>query len=439
AELFAEVLGLPRVGIDDSFFDLGGDSIISIQLVSRARKAGLLITPRQVFQHQSAAALAAVAKPLDDALPAVEDIATGEVPATPIIDWFLERGGPIERFTQTMLLQVPAALKVEHLVAALQALLDHHDALRLQVLSSPNEGAAGWKLQIPPAGAVDAGTCVQRVEIAALDAVARQAVIEQETQAAEARLDPQAGVMVQAVWFDAGNRPGRLLLTIHHLSVDGVSWRVLLPDLAHAWQAAQAGQPIELDPNGTSFRRWAQWLSEQALTTARYAELPLWERMLTGADPLLSARALDPVQDTATTAQHLSVTLPAALTTPLLGSVPACFHGRINDVLLSTFALAVASWRRRQGRGEGADVLIDLEGHGREAPDASLDLSRTVGWFTSLFPMRFELEGVELEAALAGGPALGRLVKRVKEQLRALPDQGLGYGLLRHLNAETAL
>ncbi|KAG0163280.1 putative NRPS-like protein biosynthetic cluster, partial [Apophysomyces sp. BC1015] len=437
AELFTDVLGVPRVGVDDSFFELGGDSILSIQLVSRARKAGWAITPREVFQHQSVAALASVAKPLDDTRPAVADIATGEVPPTPIIRRFLQGDGPIGRFNQTMLLQVPAALQADHLITALQALLDHHDALRLQLLPLSARGA-GWALQIPLAGAVSASACLRRVEIAALGEAVRQARIRQEVQAAETRLDPQAGVMLQAVWFDAGDAPGRLLLTIHHLAVDGVSWRILLPDLASAWQAAQAGQPIALEPTSTSLRRWAQWLSHEALSETRHAELPFWERMLDGADALLSARPLDPAHDTVATAQHLSLTLPATLTAPLLGAVPARFHGRVNDVLLSTFALAVACWRQRQGYPY-PDVLIDLEGHGRESLDASLDLSRTVGWFTSLFPVRFELGELDLDAALEGGPTLGRWVKRVKEQLRALPDHGLGFGLLRHLNAETAL
>ncbi|KAF9394391.1 hypothetical protein CPC16_011446, partial [Podila verticillata] len=437
AELFTEVLGVPRVGVDDSFFDLGGDSVLSIQLVSRTRKAGWAITPREVFQHQSVAALAIVAKPLDDTQPAVADIATGEVPLTPIIRWFLEGNGPIGRFNQTMLLQVPAALQADHLITALQALLDHHDALRLQLLPLSAQDA-GWGLQIPPAGAVSASACLRRVEIAALDESVRQARISQEAQMAETRLDPQAGVMLQAVWFEAGDAPGRLLLTIHHLAVDGVSWRILLADLASAWQAAQAGQPSVLEPTGTSLRRWAQWLSHEALSETRYAELPFWERMLDGADALLSARPLDPAHDTMATAQHLSLTLPATLTAPLLGAVPARFHGRVNDVLLSAFALAVACWRQRQGHHH-PNVMIDLEGHGREPLDASLDLSRTVGWFTSLFPVRFELGTLNLDAALAGGPMLGRLVKRAKEQLRALPDHGLGYGLLRYLNAETAL
>ena len=236
--LFAEVLGLERVGIDDNFFALGGDSIMSIQLVSRARKAGLLITPRAVFQHQTVAALAGAAGPVVETAPAEADIATGEVPPTPIMRWLLERGGAIDRFSQAMLLQVPAGMQGDHLVGALQSVLDHHDALRLRL-----DGAARqhppWRLEVAPPGTVAAGDCLRRIDIGGLDEEGLRACIAAQAQAAEGRLAPAAGVMVQAVWFDAGAAAaGRLLLTIHHLAVDGVSWRILVPELAAAWAGA---------------------------------------------------------------------------------------------------------------------------------------------------------------------------------------------------------
>ena len=240
--LFAEVLGLERVGIDDNFFALGGDSIMSIQLVSRARKAGLVITPRAVFQHQTVAALAAMAGLVQETAAALPDLAVGALPATPIMRWLAERGGPIERFNQAMLLQVPAGLREDHLVAALQALLDHHDALRLRLRWSRARRTSGpWRSHRPVP--VQAGDCLHRVDVAGLDDAALRAAISEQAQAAELRLAPSAGTMVQAVWFDAGaQRTGRLLLTIHHLAVDGVSWRILVPDLAAAWAAIAPGR-----------------------------------------------------------------------------------------------------------------------------------------------------------------------------------------------------
>ena len=233
--LFAEVLGVSRVGIDDNFFALGGDSIMSIQLVSRARRAGLVITPRAVFQHKTVAALAGAAEQASPAGVSLPDIAVGALPATPIMRWLLERGGPLDRFNQAMLLQVPAGMRWDDLVAALQAVLDHHDALRLRLVGAA-AGGAEVALEIAPVGAVDARSCLRRLEVCGLDAAALRGVLGEATAAAEGALSPAAGAMVQAVWLDAGEASaGRLLLVIHHLAVDGVSWRILVPDLAAAW------------------------------------------------------------------------------------------------------------------------------------------------------------------------------------------------------------
>ena len=435
--LFAEVLGLERVGIDDNFFELGGDSIVSIQLVSRARKAGLVISPRAVFQHPTVMGLAAVAAAVTDAAPAPPDVAIGALPPTPIVSWLLECGGPIDSYNQSILLQVPAGLQQDHLLAALQIIVDHHDALRLR-LAAPSAAAGNLILEVAPPGAVIAASCTHRIDVAGLDDDALRACIAEHTRGAAARLAPKAGLMVQAVWFDPGAQvSGRLLLVIHHLAVDGVSWRILMMDLAAAWGAIVASQPVRLPPRSTSFRRWAQRLAADALDRRRSEELSFWTAMLSAPDASLVEQALDPDRDKVVTARHLTLTLPAAVTEPLLTTVAAAFHSRINDVLLTALVLGVADWRRRHGRSANA-LLLDLEGHGREEIFDDVDLSRTVGWFTSLFPVRLDLGILDLDEALAGGPALGRALKIIKEQLRALPDNGLGYGLLRYLNPHTA-
>ena len=433
--LFAEVLGLERVGIDDNFFALGGDSIMSIQLVSRARKAGLMITPRAVFQHQTVEALSGVVGLVAPTPSPLLEIATGALPATPIMHWLLERGGPIDRFCQAMLLQVPAGLQYDHLVGALQSLLDHHDALRLRLTGSD----APWSLEVAPAGAVSAGDCLRRIDIRGLDDAGLRACIAEAAPAAERRLAPAAGVMVAAVWFDAGAQaPGRLLLTIHHLAVDGVSWRILVPELAAAWEAIAQGKVPALAARATSFRGWAQRLASHARAGGRVEELAFWSGMLGAPSLALVEGALDPKRDINGTAGRLTLTLPAALTGALLTRVPAAFHGGINDVLLTGLVVAIADWCRRRGRGSGPAVLLDLEGHGREEVFGDVDLSGTVGWFTSLFPVRLDPGALDVEDAMAGGGALGRALKSIKEQLRALPDNGLGYGVLRYLNPQTA-
>ena len=483
-ELFARVLGLDAVGPEDNFFELGGDSIVSIQLVSRARAAGLWLTPRAVFQHQTAAALAAAAGEAETASApslAPADIAVGALPATPVMRWLAQRPGPIDRFSQAVLLQVPGGLGQEHLVGALQALLEHHDALRLR-LTVAGEHAAGehaaaaagsaagaassagmpqrpaaasgsdWRLEVLPVGSVAAAACLRRVAAEGLDEAAFGALLSREAEAARDRLSPRSGVMLQAVWFDRGEgRSGRLLLTIHHLAIDGVSWRILLPDLATAVAAFSRGETPRLPPRGTSLRGWAERLVEHAQSAAVLGELPFWRGMLAGPalDPF--GGELDRARDLEGTAGRLRLTLPGSVTGALLTRVAAAFHGGISELLLSALALALADPGRRRRRqetrgrqeiqGVGASsgaLLLELEGHGREEVFGDVDLTRTVGWFTSLYPLRLDLSGIDVAGALGGGPALGRAVKLVKEALRSVPEKGLGYGLLRYLNEETA-
>ena len=440
--LFAEVLGISGVGVEGNFFELGGDSISSIQLVAKARQAGLIITPRDVFAHQSVEALAAVASVVQatDAAPGADSGGVGRLPLSPIMHWLLGRGGSIRRFSQSMLLEVPARLTEEQLVGVFQALMDHHDALRLRLVGASE--SAEWSLEIPEPGTMKAAGCVRRVEVSGLDEGGRRACMVEQAEGAQARLEPEAGVMVQAVWFDAGReQAGRLLVTIHHLAVDGVSWRILVPELAGAFEAIAAGRPPELEPCGTSFRHWARRLRAAAREPGRLEELPYWKATLSEPDALPGDEALEPQEDALASVRHLTLRLPAEVTVSLLTTVPAAFHGRVNDVLLTALVVAVAGWRRRRAPGKGTSnaVLIDLESHGREEQlFEGVDLTRTVGWFTSLFPVWLDAGGLDLEEALRGGAALGEALKRIKEQLRRVPGGGLGYGLLRYLNPESA-
>ncbi|MEU3085653.1 amino acid adenylation domain-containing protein, partial [Streptomyces massasporeus] len=406
ASLFAEVLGLPEVGPSQGFFDLGGDSIVSIKLVSRARKAGLHITPRDVFEHKTVARIAAAARTAAPTAPVAQDIATGPLLPTPVMADLRDLGGPVDGYHQSMLLVVPAGLGTERLTAALQAVLDRHDALRLTLDEE-------WGLDIPAPGAVAA--TVRRVDAAAADADALREAVEEHGRAAQAELNPYKGDLVRAVWFDAGAEPGRLLLLVHHLAVDGVSWQPLLGDLRAAWE----GEALE--PVGTSLRRWSALLGEEA--SRRDGELPFWRSVLETPDPLLGDRPLDPAIDVRADAGTLTLTLPADVTEALLTSVPVAVHAGVRDVLVTGLSLAVAAWRGRRGVDASA-LLLEVEGHGREDIVPGLDLSRTVGWFTSAFPVRVDPSGADGVRAL----------KLVKEQLRAVPGSGIGYGLLRHRN-----
>ncbi|MER5772552.1 amino acid adenylation domain-containing protein [Streptomyces sp. NPDC001985] len=440
--LFAEVLGLEQVGVGDSFFELGGDSIMSMLLVSSARRAGLVITARQVFERQTPGDLAAVAVPTGGGPAAAGDTPVGDVPLTPVMRELLDRVGTsrVSQAVQSALLVAPAGLDLVVLTRAVQALIDHHDALRARLTA---EDGPERRLVVPEPGTVPADSWLQRVD-AADPADERQPsrrlteLIGEQTRAAVARLDPSAGVMGQVVWFDTGpDSRGRLLIVINHLVVDGVSWRLLVPDLAEAYTALAEGRDPVLQSAPTSFRHWARRLAAQATTEERLAELPRWVEFLQGPGASLTTGPVDPDRDLEATMRRLSVEVPIDTTSHLLTSVPAAFHTGIDDVLLTGLTAAVAEWRRRRGH-TAAGLLVDLEGHGRVPLAEGDDLSRTVGWFTGSNPVRLRLGTTDFAGLRAGAPVAGRTVKDIKEQLRSVPGDGLGYGMLRHLNPDTA-
>ncbi|WP_431040536.1 amino acid adenylation domain-containing protein [Streptomyces sp. P1-3] len=424
--VYADVLGLGRVGVDDDFFAVGGDSIRSIQVVSRARALGVEVTPRQIFECRTVAELAVVAiSDRVDTTPVLAELDGGGVgwmPLLPAGSWLVESGG-VSRFAMSMVVDLPPGIDETSLVATLCAVVDHHDALRTRLV--PEGG-----LMAGPPGSVDVRALLRRVEW--------ESPVAAELAACADALDPVAGVMARFVWFDAGaGRPGRLLVVLHHFAVDGVSWRILLPDLAAAWAQVREGRTPSLEPVGTSVRRWAHALVAEASRANRLTELPFWQQVLDGPDPVLGSRELDPTVDTLSTVDTLELRLPTAVTEALLTVLPEKFRGGASDGLLAALALAVVRWRRDRGVAEPS-VLLRVEGHGREeavAPGA--DLSRTVGWFTTMFPARLDLAGCDLDEAFAGGPAAGAVVKAVKEQLLSVPDNGIGFGLLRYTNLET--
>jgi nonribosomal peptide synthetase CepB len=433
--LFAEVLALDTVNPDASFFELGGDSITSMVLVTRARRAGLVLTTRNVFEHRTPAELAGIAG--HAAAPVSErDTPVGSLPLTPVMAAVLEQAGPATltgALFQSMLITVPGGLDPERLDTALSLIMDRHAILRAR-LEPPAGAAHAWQLHVPPAG--DAAEVSRRVDVTGLGEAALSQRIAEENRAAGERLDPPAGRMVQAVWCDAGpTAAGRLLVVVHHLAADGVSWRVLLPDLAEAYTAPGDAERL---PVGTSFRHWARVLAAQAAGSRRVAELPRWVELLQGPDPTLGEHRLDPGRDRVSTMRQVTASVPEDITAALLTGAQAGFGAGMDDVLLCAFAVAHREWRRRAGDYTGAGVLVEIEKHGREPLDDDMDLSRTVGWFTSMYPVRLDPGAVELNEIRTGGDAVARVLKRIKEQLRQVPGDGLGYGMLRYLNRVTA-
>ncbi|WP_344174739.1 amino acid adenylation domain-containing protein, partial [Pilimelia columellifera] len=428
--VFAEVLHLPEVGVDDGFFRLGGDSILSIDLVARLRRAGVEVSVRDVFEHQTVAALAALAAERRSDAPADveldDDDPTGEVPLTPIMHRFAERAEPDARFTQSQVIRVPAGIDERTVAEALTTVVRHHDALRMRL--TVTDGC--WSLTVPDPAEQQSQGLLRRVDVTGVEPAAYAAAMRAEGAAARARLDARCGVLVQAVWFDRGpDQPGRLLLTANHLAVDGVSWRILLSDLREAAEAISTNHPVELMPPRTSFRRWARLLESRAADPTVQNEASWWLRAVTAPTTQPGRRDVGPA-DTYGSARKLTRRLSAEVTGPVLSTVPAAYQAGVNDVLLTSLLMAVLD-----NAAEPGSLLVNLESHGRDEQLApGVDLSRTVGWFTAVHPVRLDSGAVAGAAAWSGGSETGQLLKQVKEVLRAVPDGGVGYGLLRYLN-----
>jgi amino acid adenylation domain-containing protein/non-ribosomal peptide synthase protein (TIGR01720 family) len=410
AGIWREVLGLDRVGIHDNFFQLGGDSILSIQVVARARRAGLLVTTRQFFDHQTIAGLAAVAgeagAPGDS-----EGPVEGEAPLTPIQRcFFAEEQREPWRFNQAVMLAPRERLAAAPLAAALARLAEHHDALRLRFVREED----CWRQIHAPAGAAGKSAPLLEIDLAALPPEERSRALDGAAEQLQSGLDLATGPLFTAALFRLGKEAGeRLLLTAHHLIVDGVSWRVLLEDLTAAYRRLVAGAAPELPAKTTSWKRWAEHLAGYAGSTELAAELPYWLALPVAPAPL----PLDLEGDECAMAT-VSVELGAAATCALLNEAPEAYRTQVNDLLLAALARAFAAWT-----GEGT-LLMDLEGHGREEIFPGVDLSRTVGWFTTVFPVAL---------ALPPGAGPREAIQTVKEILRSVPRRGLGYGLLRYL------
>jgi amino acid adenylation domain-containing protein/non-ribosomal peptide synthase protein (TIGR01720 family) len=391
AAIWAELLKRERVGVRDNFFELGGDSILALQVVSRARAAGIAIKPRQLFQHQTVAELAAVVTRAS--APEASAPLAGDVPLTPIQRWFFEQGAPNpHHWNQSVLLELRQPIAFETLSAAIAAIAEHHDALRLRF--TPEAGGFRQHYVACP------GVAVVRVDLSNTPADGLAEAIRCAADECQSRLNVSEGPLLRALLIELGPaRPARLLLAAHHLVVDGVSWRILLEDLATACRQHAAGEPIALAAKTVAFgdwarRKWAYAPSEEAALRARAsADTERRGAPLPVDDPAGSELEGDTVR--------LTQELDVDATWAMLHALPA-YRLRVDEIVLAALAETLTRWA-----GEEA-LLVELEGHGRDAlPD--VDVSRTVGWFTSLYP-------VLLEVPADTSP--DRMLKAVKERLR---------------------
>jgi amino acid adenylation domain-containing protein/non-ribosomal peptide synthase protein (TIGR01720 family) len=417
AEIWAQVLGVDRVGIHDNFFTLGGDSILSIQIIARANQRGLQITTKQLFEHQTIAGLAAMDGTSSLAQTEQRPV-TGTIPLTPIQRWFFEQNLPEpQQWNQAMLLETKRPLSPVQLAQAIRYLLAHHDALRLRFVRTGDLWQQ-WNAD------VDGQVPFTWADLSMLPDAAHGAAIETASAELQTSLDLTTGPLLRAVLFDLGpQKPGRLLLIIHHLAIDGVSWRILLEDLQAVYQQLSQSEAPMLPPKTTSFKRWAEQLALYAQSTALHQELAYWRTGACDGGAAMPADYAGGVNSEAS-ARIVAAALSPEETQLLLQEVPAIYHTQINDVLLTALAQTFARWT-------GARTLrVDLEGHGREDLFEQIDVSRTISWFTALFPILLNLGEADNQ---------GEMLKAIKEQLRRVPNHGLGYGLLRYLSADEAV
>jgi len=462
AGIWAEVLGIEGIGTEDNFFALGGDSILGIQVVSRARQAGLRMTSKDLFLWQTIGALAQHVTvdanagrghdPVTDAEPV-----TGEVPLTPIQRLFFERFTAVSQFSQFLVAELAEEADEMALRPAVAALIEQHDALRMRFERCQPGGTTpqypprcqpggttpqypprcqpgGTTPQYPPRAdgqwrqrnaAAENGEFFRRIDLSSVADKELDGTIERETAAAQSAVDITSGPLIQVVLFATGSgRRSRLLMTVHHLVVDGVSWRILLDDLAVAYRQAERGAPIILGAKTTSFRDWGRRLAGHVAAGALDHELSYWAGLSPRTHASLPVDGPGP--NSAGSTRTLNVRLNADISRALVQEVPAAYKAGIDAVLLTALCHALNRWTGHE------QALIGLEGHGREEIFDDVDLTRTVGWFTAYFPVLLAIPLVP------GARDWVAVLKLVKEQLRAVPGRGLGYGALRYCGGAAA-
>lgn len=416
--IWQEVLKQNCLGIYDDFFRSGGDSIQSILVAVRAAKVGLRLTPRDVFRNPTIAGLASIVESSGSiVVPACQ--AQGAVPLTPIQHWFFEQNLPNpNHFNQSVMLAVPANLRTDWVELVLEALAAHHEALRLRFTRE----ADGW---LQNYSVISGSFVVEAIDLNTLPKPTRQEAIDAAIKRTQSALNIMSGPMMRAVLFrDGHERSGQLLLTVHHLVIDGVSWRILLDDFATAYEQLTSNQAIRLSPSTDTFKTWSTRLQDYASTNSASAEAEYWLRRPAAVGGIPLDFPVGPDRNTAATAANIQVALGSQKTFALLHGISDVYHTDVDDLLLTALAQTLACWNGSHNN------LIDCEGHGREDLFPDVDISRTVGWFTSIYPLYLDLTGVT---------GLGEQLKAVKEQRRRVPRKGIGYGVLRYLSRNSEL
>ncbi|MCY8075097.1 lichenysin non-ribosomal peptide synthetase LicA [Bacillus haynesii] len=412
ADIWQEVLGLDRIGITDNFFALGGDSIKGIQMASRLQQYGWKLEMKDLFQHPTIGELCVYVQTADDQT-IDQDPVEGEVTLTPIQRWFFERKFTNEHhWNQSVMLHALTGFDPETAGQALSKLIEHHDALRM-VYQRNGDGIVQYNR-----GLEETAVSPEVIRFNESGAELEAAVLKASNRI-QSSIDLTEGPLLKAAIFKT-DQGDHLLIVIHHLVVDGISWRILLEDFAAGYAQAEKGEPIILQEKTHSFAEYAARLKEYAGSKAFAKEIGYWqeiEQAETAALPKDDEAEDKRMRHTKTAEFSLS----KEETEQLMTKVHEAYSTEMNDILLTALGLALKEWTGQE------DFIICLEGHGREDIIDGLNISRTVGWFTSQFPVLIQMGHSE---------DIGYQIKQIKEELRHIPNKGIGYGIYRYLTEE---
>lgn len=417
AGIWKDVLSLEKVGVHDNFFELGGDSIISIQIISRANQSGIKLTPKQIFQFQTIAELSEV---IDYSAPSAieQGIVTGDVPLTPVQHWFFEQNLPEPEFyNHSVFLKVPKNLNEKFLGKSVSEIVRHHDALRMKFEKKDSE----WKQFNTDFNNAEFFDAEDLTELSGDDLKSEMKIYIDKYQKS---FNLAEGKLIKAVLFRTREEfDDRLLIVIHHLCVDGISWRIILEDLYIAYKQISNSENIKFPAKTVSFRDWSIKLTEYADSKNLKEEKDFWLSIYSNGINNIP-KDYSSNENTVESAETISIELEEEQTQTLLKEVPKAYNTQINDILLTALSLAYYDWSNQN------KLIVSLEGHGREDLFETADVSRTVGWFTSMFPVVLEINNRN---------DIGESIKIIKEYLRKIPGNGIGFGLLKYLNKDKDL
>lgn len=421
-KIWGNVLGIQQVGIHDNFFMLGGDSILSIQIVSRANQLGLGLSVKQLYQHQTIAKLSGQIGQGNTRL-IEQGPLNGPFLLGPVQHWFLDQHPPEpHHFNQSLLLNLQTGLTQDIIFKAFSAIASHHDMLRSRFICKTN----GWQAHIEPIEECTAS--VHSIDLRDLPVEQRSTAMIEHARKAQASLDLARGSISTAIRYHLSDEgPDKLLWIIHHLSVDGISWRILLEDLEQALEQCHGRREISFQPKTDSFPAWSQRLTDYSASNECEAELNYWKNIVSTEVlflPVDTVSVVDPRLNTKSSALTLTKILPATLSEALLLKAPSAFKTQMNDVLLAALMMALNRWTGQNS------ARITLEGHGREELFEDIDISRTVGWFTSGFPV-----------VLTKAPSNNHIdnILHTKNLLQSIPNKGVGFGILSFLHPDQAI